>query len=392
MTSFDRAIILVLDSAGVGDAPDADRYGDAGSSTIPHIAASVGGLRLPVLQRLGLGRIVPIGGVPPADRPTAAYGRLSEASPGKDSTTGHWELMGVILDRPFPTYPDGFPPDIMTPFERAIGTPTLGNVAASGTEIIARLGPEHQRTGSPIVYTSADSVFQVAAHEDVIPVGRLYEICEIARGLLTGAHAVSRVIARPFVGEPGHYARTDRRRDFSVPPPRPTVLDAAVGAGYPVVGIGKIHDLFAGRGITAAVHTHDDLDGVAQTVKALDGTPRGIIMTNLVDLDTKFGHRNDPAGYAADLEAIDAALPEITQRLRPSDLFVITADHGNDPTTRSTDHAREQVPMLWTGPRVRPVDLGVRPTFADVGATVAAALEIPWSGPGTSLLGEMLPG
>jgi len=389
---FDRAVILVLDSAGVGGAPDADRYGDAGSSTIPHIADAVGGLRLPALRRLGLGRIVPIAGVAPVDRPAAAYGRLTEASPGKDSTTGHWELMGVLLDRPFPTYPEGFPPEIMTPFERAIGTPALGNVAASGTEIIARLGPEHQRTGYPIVYTSADSVFQVAAHEDVIAVPRLYEICEMARGLLTGPHAVSRVIARPFVGAPGQYVRTDRRRDFSVPPPRPTVLDAAVAAGYPVVGIGKIDDLFAHRGITTAVHTHDDLDGVAQTVRALDQTPRGIVMTNLVDLDTQFGHRNDPAGYAADLEQIDAALPELLDRLRPPDLFVITADHGNDPTTRSTDHARERVPMLWTGPRVRAVDLGVRPTFADLGATVAQALEIPWTGPGTSMLAQLVGG
>jgi phosphopentomutase len=278
----------------------------------------------------------------------------------------------------------------MIPFEHAIGTPALGNVAASGTEIIARLGPEHQRTGCPIVYTSADSVFQVAAHEDVIPVPRLYDICEIARGLLTGPHAVSRVIARPFTGTPGHYVRTDRRRDFSVPPPRPTVLDAAVAAGFPVVGIGKIPDLFAHRGITTAVHTHDDLDGMTETVRALDQSPRGIIMTNLVDLDAKFGHRNDPSGYAADLEQIDAALPEILNRLRPADLFVVTADHGNDPTTRSTDHAREQVPMLWTGPRVRAVDLGVRPTFADLGATVAQALGISWTGPGTSMLAELL--
>ncbi len=390
MEAFARAIILVLDSAGIGGAPDAAAYGDAGSSTIPHVADAVGGLRLPVLQQMGLGRIVPIDGVAPVASPTAAYGRLTEASAGKDSTTGHWELMGVILDRPFPTYPQGFPPEIMEPFEREIGTSTLGNVAASGTEIIARLGPEHQRTGFPIVYTSADSVFQVAAHEDVIPVARLYEICGIARRLLREPHAVSRVIARPFVGTPGHYVRTDRRRDFSVPPPRPTVLDAAVAAGWAVVGIGKIPDLFAHRGVTAGVHTHDDLDGLAQTVRALDDQARGIIMTNLVDLDTKFGHRNDPAGYAADLEAIDGRLPQVLDRLREGDVLVITADHGNDPTTGSTDHAREQVPMLWAGPRIRGADLGTRPTFADVGATVAAALGIRWTGPGTSLLPQML--
>ncbi|HLE77738.1 MAG TPA: phosphopentomutase [bacterium] len=386
---FDRSVILVLDSVGVGGAPDADRYGDAGSATLPHIAEAVGGLRLPTLQGLGLGCIVPIAGVPAVAHPAAAYGRLTETSPGKDSTTGHWELMGVILDRPFPTYPEGFPPEVLEPFEQAIGTRTLGNVAASGTEIIARLGEEHQLTGYPIVYTSADSVFQVAAHEEVIPVDRLYDICQTARGLLTGAYAVSRVIARPFVGSPGHYVRTDRRRDFSVLPPRPTVLDAAAAAGWPVVGIGKIPDLFGHRGMTAEVHTHDDLDGMAQTVQMLERTPRGIIMTNLVDLDTKFGHRNDPRGYAADLEAIDAALPQMLTRLTCGDLFVITADHGNDPTTPSTDHAREQVPMLWTGPRIRPADLGVRSTFADVGATVADALGISWPGPGTSLLPAM---
>ncbi|HEY3248971.1 MAG TPA: phosphopentomutase [bacterium] len=390
MPEFTRVIILVLDSAGIGGAPDAAAYGDAGSSTIPHIADAVGGLRLPVLGDLGLGCIVPIAGVPPAAAPRAAYGRLTEASAGKDSTTGHWELMGIILDRPFPTYPHGFPSEIIEPFEREIGTPILGNVAASGTEIIARLGPEHQRTGFPIVYTSADSVFQVAAHEDVIPVDRLYQICEMARRLLRGPHAVSRVIARPFVGAPGNYVRTDRRRDFSVPPPAPTVLDAAVRAGWEVSGIGKIPDLFAHRGISAAVHTHDDLDGLDATVRALEQQSRGIIMTNLVDLDTKFGHRNDPAGYGADLEAIDARLPQILDRLVSSDVFVITADHGNDPTTGSTDHAREQVPMLWTGPRIRSIDLGSRPTFADVGATVAAALGVVWAGPGTNLLPQFL--
>jgi len=380
-------VIIVLDSAGVGELPDAGRYGDEGSGTLPHTARAVGGLRVPQLEALGLGRIVPLEGVRPLPAPRGAYGKLAERSAGKDSTTGHWELMGVIVDRPFPTYPKGFPADLIAAFERAIRTSILGNEAASGTEIIARLGPEHQRTGYPIVYTSADSVFQVAAHEDVIPVQRLYEICLTARRLLTGPHAVSRVIARPFVGSPGAYTRTDRRRDFSLPPTAPTVLDAVSAQGLEVVGIGKISDLFAGRGVTRSIHTRDDLDGMAQTGAAMTVTARGIIFTNLVDLDSKFGHRNDPAGYARDLEAIDAALPQVMGRVRADDLVVITADHGNDPTTGSTDHAREYVPVLFGGPAVRGgVDLGVRSTFADVGATVADALAIPWEGPGTSVL------
>ena len=387
MSRFTRVVIIVLDSAGVGELPDAGRYGDEGSGTLPHTARAVGGLRVPQLEALGLGRIVPLEGVRPLPAPRGAYGKLAERSAGKDSTTGHWELMGVIVDRPFPTYPKGFPADLIAAFERAIRTSILGNEAASGTEIIARLGPEHQRTGYPIVYTSADSVFQVAAHEDVIPVQRLYEICLTARRLLTGPHAVSRVIARPFVGSPGAYTRTDRRRDFSLPPTAPTVLDAVTAQGLEVVGIGKISDLFAGRGVTRSIHTRDDLDGMAQTGAAMTATARGIIFTNLVDLDSKFGHRNDPAGYARDLEAIDAALPQVMGRVRADDLVVITADHGNDPTTGSTDHAREYVPVLFGGPAVRGgVDLGVRSTFADVGATVADALAIPWEGPGTSVL------
>ncbi len=386
MSRFDRAVILVLDSAGVGELPDAGRYGDAGSSTIPHVARAVGGLRMPHLEALGLGRIVPIDGVRSVPDPRGAFGKLAERSAGKDSTTGHWELMGVILERPFPTYPRGFPRELIADVERATGTKTLGNEVASGTDIIARLGPEHQRTGYPIVYTSADSVFQIAAHEDTIPVARLYEICTAARRVLTGDHGVARVIARPFVGSASAYTRTDRRRDFSLPPPAPTVLDTAVARSIEVVGIGKIPDLFAGRGVTRTVHTHDDLDGVAQTAAAMAGAQRGIIFTNLVDLDSRYGHRNDAHGYAQDLEAIDAALPQILQRLHDGDLLVVTADHGNDPTTTSTDHSREYTPLLIAGPRVRSRDLGVRETFADVGATVAHALNIPWEGPGTSVL------
>lgn len=386
VVTFARAIVIVLDSAGVGELPDAAQYGDVGSSTIPHTARIVGGLHVPHLQALGLGRIVPIDGVAPAVSPTGAFGKLTERSAGKDSTTGHWELMGLILDRPFPTYPHGFPQDVIAEFERAIGTKTLGNEVASGTEIIARLGPEHQRTGYPIVYTSADSVFQVAAHENVIPVERLYEICLAARRLMVGAHAVSRIIARPFVGSPGAYTRTDRRRDFALPPPRATVLDAIVGQGLEVGAIGKISDLFAGRGVTTSVHTHDDLDGIAETAAAMHRVERGLIFTNLVDLDSKYGHRNDPAGYAHDLEDIDRGLAGVIDTLQSGDLLVITADHGNDPTTPSTDHSREYVPALISGHQVRGgVNLGVRSTFADVGATVADALGVRWGGPGVSM-------
>ena len=385
---FFRAVIIVLDSAGVGELPDAGRYGDAGSNTLLHVAEAVGGIRVPHLARLGLGNVVPVHGVEPIRQAAGAYGKMRERSPGKDTTTGHWELMGVILDRPFPTYPRGFPHEIIETFERSIGTKTLGNVVASGTEIIERLGPEHERTGFPIVYTSADSVFQIASHEAVISIDRLYEICLTARRLLTGEHAVSRVIARPFTGRPGSYSRTDRRKDFSLPPVGRTVLDAAVEAHRDVVGIGKIPDIFAGRGITRGIHTHDDMDGMTQTARAMDEVERGIIFTNLVDLDSKYGHRNDPQGYARDLQAIDGRLPEILGGLRRGDLLVVTADHGNDPTTPSTDHSREHVPVMIAGPRVRGgVDLGVRETFADVGATVAEALGIAWSGPGDSVLG-----
>ncbi|MHB8732729.1 MAG: phosphopentomutase [bacterium] len=391
MSRCARVVVLVLDSCGIGAAPDAARYGDEGSSTLPHTAAACGRLRLPALGRLGLGHLAAIAGVPPAEHPDGAFGILTEVSAGKDSTTGHWELMGLILDRPFPTYPHGFPPEIIGAFEARIGRRVLGNRPASGTVIIAELGEEHMRTGRPIVYTSADSVFQIAAHESVIPVDELYRMCEAARGILTGPHAVSRVIARPFVGEPGRFVRTDRRRDFSVPPPRETVLDLLTAAGTTVMGIGKIGDLFAGRGVTTAVHTHDDMDGLTQTLRALDALDRGFVFTNLVDLDTLYGHRNDPNGYGADLERIDARLDEVLGRLGPTDLLMITADHGNDPTTSSTDHSREVVPLLAAGPRVRAgVTLGVRRTFADVGATVAAALGVAGTGAGTSFLDEVL--
>jgi phosphopentomutase len=383
-------VVLVLDGLGVGALPDAGRYGDEGSATLQNTARAVGGIRLPTLQRLGLGNVVAVEGVPPAARPLACFGRMAERSAGKDSTTGHWELAGLILDRPFPTYPHGFPPEVMEAFERAIGTRTLGNRPASGTQILDELGAEHLRTGYPIVYTSADSVFQIAAHEDVVPVDRLYEMCRVARGILQGEHAVSRVIARPFVGRPGAFVRTERRKDFSLEPPAPTLLDRLVQEGYEVWAVGKVADLFAGRGVTKAILTSDDPDGVRKTAQALSELDRGLVFANLVDLDTKYGHRNDPHGFAQDLERIDAELPTLLERLQEGDLWIVTADHGNDPTTPSTDHSREYVPLLAYGPGLAAgVDLGVRETFSDVAATVAEALGIRWDGPGRSFLRDL---
>jgi phosphopentomutase len=385
-----RCVVLVLDGLGVGALPDAGRYGDEGSATLQNTARAVGGIRLPTLQRLGLGNVVAVEGVPPAARPLACFGRMAERSAGKDSTTGHWELAGLILDRPFPTYPHGFPPEVMEAFERAIGTRTLGNRPASGTQILDELGAEHLRTGYPIVYTSADSVFQIAAHEDVVPVDRLYEMCRVARGILQGEHAVSRVIARPFVGRPGAFVRTERRKDFSLEPPAPTLLDRLVQEGYEVWAVGKVADLFAGRGVTKAILTSDDPDGVRKTAQALSELDRGLVFANLVDLDTKYGHRNDPHGFAQDLERIDAELPTLLERLQEGDLWIVTADHGNDPTTPSTDHSREYVPLLAYGPGLAAgVDLGVRETFSDVAATVAEALGIRWDGPGRSFLRDL---
>lgn len=386
-----RAILIVLDSVGIGAAPDAAAYGDEGSNTLANTARAVGGLRLPNLGRLGLGNLADVLGVPPEPHPAAAYGRMQPASAGKDTTTGHWEIAGVISTRPLPTYPNGFPPEVIQEFERRIGRKTLGNYPASGTVILEELGPEHLRTGRPIVYTSADSVFQVAAHEEVIPVKELYRMCRVARELLTGEHAVGRVIARPFVGEPGRFVRTDRRKDFSLEPPRPTLLDHLQEAGQPVWAVGKIEDIFAGRGITEAVHIHDNMDGVDQTLAFMARVDRGLIFTNLVDFDMLYGHRNNPRGYAEALEAVDQRVPEVLAALREEDILFFTADHGNDPTTPSTDHSREVVPLLVTGPGVRQgVDLGLRPTFADLGQTVAEYLgATPLEG-GTSFLPDVL--
>ncbi len=387
---FARAIVIVLDSVGVGELPDAAAYGDQGSNTLGNIAARVR-LHVPELVRLGLSRIIPLAGLPVVAEPAASFGRMAEAAPGKDSVTGHWELMGLVLDRPFPVFPHGFPASVIETFEQRIGRRTLGNKAASGTAIIEELGEEHLRTARPIVYTSADSVFQIAAHEDVIPPAELYRQCEAAYRIVVEGLGVARVIARPFVGRLGAFTRTANRRDFAIPPPVPTLLDMASAAGRPVVGIGKIDDLFAGHGLTRAVHVASDDDGMDQVERAIEETPSGLVFANLVDFDAQYGHRNNVNGYAANLERFDARLSELLPKLRDSDLLIITADHGNDPTTPSTDHSREYVPLLVTGARVRPaVDLGVRPTFADLGQTLASVLGVGPTPFGTSFLAAIL--
>ena len=374
-----RIILIVLDSVGVGQAPDADRYGDAGANTVGNTAKAVGGLSIPHLARLGLGRITPIEGVSPGVDVIGAYGYMIPASAGKDTTNGHFEFVGVTLKDPLPTYPDGFPPEIMAPFEQAIRRKTLGNKPASGTEIIAELGDEHVRTGKPIVYTSADSVFQIAAHEEVIPLHELYHMCETARSLLTGKHGVGRVIARPFTGSTGHYTRTSNRRDYS----RDfgfTLLTKLTEEKIPVIGIGKIEDIYGGQGISIGVHTTGNDDGVAKTVEAMTRTPGpALIFTNLVDFDMLYGHRNDPAGFARAIEAFDRLLPELYATMTDADLLMITADHGCDPTTPSTDHSREGVPLLLYNKRMTgAIELGRRDTYADLGATVAEYFHVDW--------------
>jgi phosphopentomutase len=369
--TFARVIVIVLDSLGVGELPDAAVYGDEGSNTLGNIASRVP-LQIPTLRSLGLGRLADLPGGPPVAAPAASWGRMAEQSPGKDSVTGHWELMGLCMDRPFPVFPHGFPPETILEFERRIGRKTLGNTVASGTVIIEELGPEHLRTGSPIVYTSADSVFQIAAHEDVIPVPELYRQCEIAYEMLVKGIGLGRIIARPFVGAPGAFQRTSNRHDFAIPPFEDTVLDRLDAAGVTVFAVGKIVDLFAGHGVTSSVHTASDDEGMDQVERALDAVPAGLIFANLVDFDTLYGHRNNVGGYASNLERFDARLSELLPKLQDGDLLVLTADHGNDPTTPSTDHAREYVPLLACGPRVRAgVDLGTRTTFADLGQTLA---------------------
>jgi phosphopentomutase len=384
-----RVLVVVCDSFGVGHAPDAAAFGDEGSDTLGNCSRAVGGLEAPNLGALGLGHLTAIEGVPPAAEPGSAHGRLTERSAGKDTTTGHWEMMGVVLERPFPLYPDGFPPEVIRPFEEAIGREVLGNRPASGTEIIAELGEEHLATGRPIVYTSGDSVFQIATHVRVVPLDQLYEWSRVARGILDGDHRVGRVIARPFDGEPGSFWRRPERRDFSVPPPGPTALDFCERAGVPVLGVGKIQDIFAGHGLAEATYSDSNDHGVDLTLAYLGRPGPALVFTNLVDFDSKYGHRNDPPGYAACVAAFDRRVPELVGALDGGVMFV-TGDHGCDPTTPSTDHSRENTPLLVAGLPRGPVDLGVRSTFGDLGATVAELLGVETSGlAGGSLAAEM---
>jgi phosphopentomutase len=374
-----RVCVVVCDSWGIGGAPDAERYGDDEANTLSHVASAVGGLSVPTLEGLGLGFLGRIEGVAPRADPGTAHGRATEVSAGKDTTTGHWEMMGIRLDEPFPVYPHGFPPEVIGSFERAIGRTVLGNMPASGTEIIDALGEEHLTTGRPIVYTSGDSVFQVAAHVRVVPLEVLYAWCEIARGLLTEPHRVGRVIARPFDGEPGAFVRRPERRDYSVPPPAPTVLDRLLEAGRRVTAIGKIQDIFDHRGITDATYSDSNDDGIDRTIFALTDASADLVFTNLVDFDSKYGHRNDATGYAGAVVDLDRRLPEVLAAL-DGGVLVLTGDHGCDPTTPSTDHTRERTPLLVAGCPGGPHGLGTRSTFGDLGATVAALLGVDASG------------
>ena len=385
-----RVFLIVLDGVGIGALPDAGAYGDEGANTLGHVAEFADGLTLPHLQSLGLGRLGKFQGVPATLSPAGAFGRLTELSKGKDSTTGHWEFAGLVQERAFPTYPHGFPAELLERIGRRLEREWIGNVAASGTDIITRLGEEHQRTGKLIVYTSADSVFQIAAHEGTLPLEELYGACRIAREELKGADAVGRVIARPFTGAPGAYTRTANRRDFSLLPPRATLLDLLVKQGHSVTTVGKVDDLFGGRGVTEAIHTHDNTEGQELLLDLARRPGQGLVFANLVDFDTQYGHRNDPAGFAAALESFDQSLGALLPRLRSDELCLLSADHGNDPTTKGTDHTREYTPLLGAGPRVRAgADLGTRATFADVGATLAELFSVerlPW---GTSFLKEI---
>ena len=383
-----RAAIVVLDGVGAGAAPDAAAYGDVGSDTLGNVARAVGGLSLPALERLGLGNAIPVQGVAPRADARGAWGLMLPRSAGKDSTTGHWEIAGLHLERPFPTYPGGFPPEVVAEFARRTGRPVIANVVGSGTAVIDEWGDEHRRTGGWIVYTSADSVFQVAAHERVVPLAELYAACEEARRMLAPPHDVSRVIARPFEGEAGAFRRTAHRRDFSLAPPGETLLDALASAGVPRRGVGKVDDLFAGRAI-ASRHTASNAEGMDAIAEWLAGGESGLLLANLVDFDQLYGHRNDAPGFARALAEFDARLPHLLSLLREDDLLFMTADHGNDPTTASSDHARECVPLLAAGAAVRPRDLGRRPTFSDLGATVGEWLGVGFRGRGTSFLAAL---
>jgi phosphopentomutase len=385
-----RVVVIILDACGMGELPDAALYQDEGSNTVVNTAKAVGGLRLPNLEKFGLGNIADIPGVDPAESALANFGKMAELSAGKDSTIGHWEIMGLITQEPFPVYPHGFPPEVMQAFEKAIGKKTLGNKPASGTEIIRELGEEHIETGKAIVYTSADSVFQIAAHEKIVPVEELYKMCMLARNILVGKHAVNRVIARPFVGRPGSFQRTERRKDFSLPPPSDTVLDLLKRNNVQVIGLGKIEDLYAGKGLSHSIHTRSNSDGMDKLVETLKIFETGLILINLVDFDMLWGHRNDAGAFASGLEEFDKRLPQMTELLAKEDILIITADHGCDPTTPSTDHSREYVPLVVYGGSIASNrNLGVRESFCDVGATIAEIFGIKGTGCGRSFLKEI---
>lgn len=388
---IDRVIWIVLDSVGMGALPDAHKYGDENSNTIGNISKTLGGLKLPNMERLGLGNIEGIVGVNRVENPAGCYARFSEISNGKDTTTGHWEMVGINSGQPFPTYPKGFPKDLIEAFEKAVGRKIMGNKTASGTAILDELGEEHMKTGKLIVYTSADSVFQIAAHEEIVPLDELYKICATARNMLVGEHAVARVIARPFVGEPGNFTRTPNRRDFSLVPPYNTVLDNLKSSNFNVMAVGKIEDIFSGKGITEAVHTTDNMDGVDKTLEYMREDKKGLIFTNLVDFDMKWGHRNDAEAYGRGLEAFDKRLQDITGAMKDTDILFITADHGCDPTTPGTDHSREYVPFLAYGKALKEnINLGTRKTFADMGQTIAEIFSVELIKVGESFLKEIV--
>ncbi|MGP3777833.1 phosphopentomutase [Halanaerobium saccharolyticum] len=391
MKNIKRVILMVMDSVGIGELPDAAEYGDQGAATLQNIAAEVDRLELPNLEKLGLGKIEKIKGISSDFKAEGAYGKAAEKSKGKDTTTGHWEIAGLISEKPFPTYPDGFPTEVMDQFEKAIGRETLANKPASGTVIIEELGEQHMDTGKPIVYTSADSVFQIAAHEEVISVAELYDYCQKAREILQGEHAVARVIARPFVGEPGNFERTERRKDFSLTPPEPTILNRLQDKGLEVNAVGKITYIFNHSGISSSVTTSDNMDGVDKTIEYLDQTETGLIFSNLVDFDQNYGHRRNVEGYAAALKDFDQRIPEIKAAMRKDDLLIITADHGCDPTHQGTDHTREYIPVLVYGEQVKnDYNLGLRDSFSDLAATIADIFEVDGLESGQSFKTEIL--
>lgn len=391
MKKFRRVAVIVLDSVGIGEMPDAGHFGDKGANTLAHIAEKMGGLKLPHLEKMGLGQIHPIKGVKETEKAIASYGKMKEVSVGKDTMTGHWEIMGLKINIPFKTYPDGFPASLIETFEEKIGRKVIGNIPASGTEIIEELGEEHVKSGAVIVYTSADSVFQIAAHEEVVPLSELYYICEIARELtLQPGFAVGRVIARPFIGEPGHFQRTANRRDYSVKPPEKTVMNFLTEKGLDSIAVGKISDIYANEGVTKSIKTKTNMDGVDKTIRELKEDFHGLLFTNLVDFDMLYGHRRDPIGYGKALEEFDARLPEILDALTEEDLLMITADHGNDPTHTGTDHTREYVPLLVYSKCLQGgLSLGIRESFADIGATIADIFGVPLPNHGKSFLNQL---